>query len=68
LLQKHQCGSESPEDDGIAAWFTEMISMRKMVVRVVNGFQNDAVITYEKMVVGQKGTGEVSVCQENSLL
>jgi hypothetical protein len=45
-----------------------MISMRKMVVRVVNGFQNDAVITYEKMVVGQKGTGEVSVCQENSLL
>jgi hypothetical protein len=67
LLQKYQRGSESPEDDGIAAWVTEMISMRKMVVRVLNGFQKDAAITYEKMVGGQKGTGEVSVCQDKIL-
>jgi hypothetical protein len=44
-----------------------MISMRKMVVRVLNSFQKDTVITYEKMVVGQKGTGEVSVCLDNIL-
>jgi hypothetical protein len=68
LLQKYQRGLESPKDDGIAAWITEMISMRKVVVRVLNSFQKDTVITYEKMVVGQKGTGEVLVCRDNSLL